>query len=278
MSPDLKDQTISLEVPENATVSLPVEISSPQAVRGAFGKNSNSTVVFNYLQAEQKAGENAAYEFFLGEGSALEVFYVEPSFNGVSRFYLEKDSALRIFFFSRDHAEVENRVLVQFKGENTRASAAGLSILSGAAKAAYDITMDHEHGQSKSEQFFKSVLAGRSRSEFRSLVSVHPGAQRSDSRQLNKNLLLSDLAEAYSRPELRILADDVSCSHGSASGQIEDSELFYLQSRGISKVQARYLLVYGFAKEAMEGIRDQKLKAMLEAKITEKLGEVVPST
>ncbi len=247
------------------------ELKTPAFV---FEKDSVSTMVLDDSKV-QKKDEAASFEFFLGEGANLEVFYDEPSFSAVSRFYLEKDSTLRLFFFSRDNVEVESRVFVHFKGENTKASATGLSMLSGASKAVYDITMDHEKGHSKSEQFFKSILAGRSRSEFRSLVSVRPGAQKSDSRQLNKNLLLSDTAEAYSRPELRILADDVSCSHGSATGQIEDSELFYLRSRGLSKDQARYLVIYGFAEETLEAVQDKAVKASLKAKITQRLGAMI---
>ena len=100
-----------------------------------------------------------------------------------------------------------------------------------------------------SRQRFKDILAGSARSEYSGLVHVTRGAVRSDSRQICRNLLLSEGARALSRPQLKIDTDDVKCSHGSATGKLSETELFYLRSRGLSPETARAMLIEGFAEE-----------------------------
>ncbi len=129
--------------------------------------------------------------------------------------------------------------------------------------------MHHRVPHCISRQYYKNILADESRSEFVSLVHVAEGASKSDSQQLNRNLLLSDSAEAYSRPQLRIDTDDVIATHGSASGQLEDQELFYLQSRGLSKESAKLVLIDGFAAEMTSEILEKNLKSYLENAIHE---------
>jgi Fe-S cluster assembly protein SufD len=107
------------------------------------------------------------------------------------------------------------------------------------------------------------VLADRSRGVFRGRVRVRPGAQHSDARQSNPNLLLSEGAEIDSKPQLEILADDVKCSHGSAIGQSDENALFYLRTRGIDEAAARALLVRGFAAEVLAALPEPALAEAL---------------
>ena len=148
-------------------------------------------------------------------------------------------------------------------------------MLSGGASADHSLVVNHRAGHCISRQYFKSVLADRSKSGFDSLVHVHPDAVKSDSQQLNRNLLLSDSAEARSKPELRIDNDDVAASHCAASGQLDDNELFYLQSRGFSKEAARLVLVDGFAEEIVGEVHEKDLKAHLEGIIHEGIQAMV---
>ena len=141
--------------------------------------------------------------------------------------------------------------------------------------ASHQMTVRHKVPGCISRQYYKSVLAGESQSEFNSLVEVLPGASKSDSQQLNRNLLLSEGASAFSRPRLRIDTDDVSANHGSATGQIEEDELFYLQSRGLSEKKARAVLVEGFAEEIAGEINEKSLKSNLETMIHRGIEELM---
>ena len=105
----------------------------------------------------------------------------------------------------------------------------------------------------------KNILSGRSISEFNSIVHVAKQTAGSDSGQSNRNLLLSPEARAWSRPQLKIEADDVKATHGSATGPLTDTELFYLQSRGLDRSVARSLLTFGFAEEVLEKVSVDKI-------------------
>jgi Fe-S cluster assembly protein SufD len=124
---------------------------------------------------------------------------------------------------------------------------------------------------------FKNVLADKSLAEFSSLVHMWKGAFGSDSDQLDKNLLLSDDAIAYSRPQLKIDADDVKATHGAATGEVAGDELFYLKSRGLDDNTARSVLTFGFAEEIIQEIPfpavREKLGAWVHAELEKMLGE-----
>ena len=114
--------------------------------------------------------------------------------------------------------------------------------------------MEHRAEEARSFQKFKGILSDAARSSFTGLIHVHQEAQRTDSYQLNQNLVLSDRAWAYAKPNLQILADDVKASHGATVGQLDPDSLFYLKSRGIDEAAARALLVTGFTSELIESI------------------------
>ncbi len=114
--------------------------------------------------------------------------------------------------------------------------------------------MDHQQPYCTSHQLHKTAIDGNARSVFNGKIFVRKGAQKTDSFQENRNLLLSEKGIAFTKPQLEIFADDVKCSHGATVGQFDDNELFYLQSRGLSKERSRQLLVYGFALDIIERI------------------------
>ncbi len=129
---------------------------------------------------------------------------------------------------------------------------------------------DHVSPHTNSDLLFKNALHGRARTTFGGLIRVEPHAHFTDAYQKVRNLLLSDDAEANSMPGLEILADNVKCSHGATSGQIDEEEMFYLLARGIPAPVARELLVAGFLNEVLERLPDRVLVEKLEALITEK--------
>ncbi len=129
----------------------------------------------------------------------------------------------------------------------------------------------HEAPSAYSDLLYKGALTAKSKSVFRGLIKVAEGAQLTDAYQTNRNLLLSPDASAVTLPSLEIRADDVRCSHGATVGQVDDTMLFYLMSRGLDREQAEHLLVFGFFDEVLErvpgeGVRS-RIRESIEAKI-----------
>ncbi|MDN5865553.1 MAG: Fe-S cluster assembly protein SufD [Gammaproteobacteria bacterium] len=135
----------------------------------------------------------------------------------------------------------------------------GLALTDGRRHADSDVLVTHHATHTLSRQNFRGVLDGRSRSVYSGKVLVAPGAQKSDSSQNSANLLLSRKAEADTRPQLEIYADDVACDHGAATGAIDPDALFYLESRGIRADAARRMIAYGFAAHSLDAVRDNAL-------------------
>ena len=129
----------------------------------------------------------------------------------------------------------------------------------------HDITtlMQHKHPESKSNQHIKGILQKDSSGVFQGKVIVEQDAQKTDAFQFNQNLLLSETAEVNAKPELEIYADDVKCSHGATTGELDEQMLFYLRSRGLNKEEAKKLLIEGFINELFDGIENKELKKKL---------------
>jgi Fe-S cluster assembly protein SufD len=157
-------------------------------------------------------------------------------------------------------------------GEQAEIQLRGLYLLEGRRHADNHIRIEHRQPHCSSRQLYKGILGGHSRGVFTGLVQVQPAAIKTDARQSNHNLLLSDDAEADSRPQLEILADDVQCSHGATVGQLDDTALFYLRSRGLDEAAARGALIHAFAGEVLDTIELPALKEYAEARLAARLG------
>ena len=123
--------------------------------------------------------------------------------------------------------------------------------------------VNHKYENCKSSQLIKSVLLNESKGTYQGKIYVNKKAQKTNGYQLSKALVLSEHSEFNSKPELEIYADDVKCSHGSTTGNIEENSIFYLMSRGLSKEQAKKMLVEGFLKEAIETITEENIKLLI---------------
>ncbi len=246
-----------------------------------LGKRANASIVLNMTGGAGSRYFNNAYaQVHLGEGAKLNYAYVQRESKEASSFLtnrqvLRKESALNVLSFTAGGALTRNENHVMFTEPGASASHKGLSVLSGESQVFHYAVMDHAAPHCASRQYYKNILSDRSKSEFNSLVHVHRDAQKSDSNQLNKNLLLSDLAQTYSRPRLKIGADDVACTHGATVGRLEGEELFYLRSRGFSEPAARFMLTYGFAEEIVEEFKPEFLKKELELLVKEQLEHVI---
>jgi Fe-S cluster assembly protein SufD len=133
------------------------------------------------------------------------------------------------------------------------------------------VTVDHAVPRCSSQQLYKGVLDGSSRAVFNGRIIVRPDAQKTDASQTNKHLLLSEGVEVDSKPQLEIFADDVRCTHGAAEGQLAPEALFYLRSRGLGEASARALLTYGFAREVVDRVAVEPVRAYLDRLLTARL-------
>lgn len=188
-----------------------------------------------------------------------------------TRVWQEEGSVFERVAYHTGGTLLRSQVDVDFEGPRAECSLFGLSILDRESQAFDHLTVRHRVPECTSRQSYKNILAGKSQAEFNSMAHVFRGAQKSVSQQLDRNLLLSPEARAYSRPQLKIDADDVQCNHGAATGHLGEDDLFYLRSRGIKKAEARYLLTYGFARDILEQVKDKNLRAQLEKDAQEKI-------
>jgi Fe-S cluster assembly protein SufD len=160
-----------------------------------------------------------------------------------------------------------SNIYIDLDGENAECSINCLSLSRGTQHLDNSITVNHNSPHTHSSQLVKSVLFDNSTGVFNGRTVVKKDAQKIEAHQSNKNLLLSKSAKMNSIPQLEIYADDVKCSHGSATGQLDDDALFYFQSRGIPKAEAFVLLVSGFISEVMENIKFVTVKNHIDQKI-----------
>lgn len=164
---------------------------------------------------------------------------------------------------------VRNDVHSQLLGEQSHVTMNGLYLVTGEQHVDNHTRIDHVVPNTTSEEVYKGVLDQQSRAVFNGKVVVHKDAQKTDANQSNHNLLLSRGCEIDTKPEMEIYADDVKCGHGSAVGQINEDQLFFLRARGLDEVSARSLLTFAFAVDVIERISNQELKQSI-IKIIEK--------
>ncbi|MFN7930349.1 MAG: Fe-S cluster assembly protein SufD [Blastocatellia bacterium] len=160
---------------------------------------------------------------------------------------------------------------VKLDGEHVESTIDGLYVVTGKQHADNHTTIDHAQPHSHSHQLYKGILDEKGRAVFNGKVLVREGALLTDARQLNKNLLLSANAHIDTKPQLEIYADDVKCAHGATVGQLEEDELFYLRSRGLTPETARALLTYGFAEDVISKIKVDSVRKQLDETVLTRL-------
>ena len=174
-----------------------------------------------------------------------------------------RDAAFYSHVFLMGGAKIRNTIQVHLTGENAECVLNGLYVGRGQQVIETHTVIDHQKPHGTSHEFYKGILDDQSYGVFDGLVIVAKDAQKTDSAQSNKNLLLSPKAHAHSVPELKIMANDVKCKHGSTIGQLDPEQLFYLRSRGVPLEDARKLLIYAFASEMIELVELEEVRASL---------------
>lgn len=238
------------------------------------GRNAQLTVVETYA-GRGAYFTNAVTEIVAGEGAVIDHTKIENESLGANhiatvQIHQGRSSSVTSRHIALGGALVRNEVNVALAGEGASLTLDGLFVLRGTQHVDNHTVIDHVSPHCDSLEIFKGILDDASRGVFDGRIIVREGAAKTNSRQINHNLLLSETAIVDSKPTLEILNDDVKCNHGSTIGQLNDEALFYLRSRGIEEDEARKLLVYAFATEVVdrikvEAVKEQVRKAMFDA-------------
>lgn len=234
-----------------------------------IGKNAELKIIVNYIGLDDaQYFTNAAIEVFLADNAKLKLNKIQNESRSAIQMYnlyaeLNRDSNFEFNAFSFGSSVSKDEIIVDVNQSGAHASINGLYVLQKQRRSHNEVVMNHNVSNTTSGQVFKGLLYDQSRSEFYGVVNIAKDAQQVDAAQLNKNLLLSDQAHADSRPQMNIYADDVKCAHGATVGQIDEEELFYLQSRGMSKNEAITMLTYSFCDELIKNVELESARDVL---------------
>ncbi len=279
---------VFIQVPDNTIVEKPIVILhihdaiqepvvSLTRLLMLVGENSEARVVEKF----DSVGKNPIFSSLVEEISVkakARLHYCKiqndhGAFHQVAHTLIHQSDASRVntFTFSMDGQLIRNNLEIALDGEGCESHFFGLYLLEKNTMADNHTVVDHRKPNSFSNELYKGIMDGNSKGIFNGKIYVRPHAQKTNAFQTNRNILLSDTATINTKPQLEIWADDVKCSHGCTSGQLDEEALFYLQSRGISKVSAQALLLYAFAGEILDPMKDERLRDYLDQLISTRL-------
>jgi Fe-S cluster assembly protein SufD len=257
-----KEQSIThtrlLVVLENQSELTLIEKSA------SIGENN----IFHTFAEEIIVKENASLDYVKIQNDEGKLHQVANSL-----IHQSDKSKLNTFTLTLNGSLIRNNFSIAIDGENCESHFYGLYLLNGNTLADNHTVVDHIKPNSFSNEFYKGVMDGNSKGVFNGKIFVRPHAQKTNAFQSNRNILLTDTATVNTKPQLEIWADDVKCSHGCTSGQLDDEALFYLRSRGISLNEAKAMLLYAFAIETLEPIKNAVLKTYLDSLISKRLNK-----
>jgi Fe-S cluster assembly protein SufD len=277
-----------LYVPRGVDVEIPFE-ATRTLTRGGTAifphsvvvVEEGSSVVFldRYTSEDlaQPALSDAAVEIVAGPGSNVTFVAIQEYGRGVWHFgtqraTLGRQATLRSLVVTLGGSFSRSQVETRIDGEHSDVEMLGLYFASGDQHFDMRTLQDHAAPSSTSDLLYKGALRDHSHTVYSGLIRVQPAAEKTDAYQANRNLVLSDHAKADSKPELEILNNDVRCTHGSTVGQVDDDQLFYLESRGISREDAVRLIVEGFFEDVINRVRVESVRTALHEAVDRKLG------
>uniref|UniRef100_Q07MD2 Iron-regulated ABC transporter permease protein SufD n=1 Tax=Rhodopseudomonas palustris (strain BisA53) TaxID=316055 RepID=Q07MD2_RHOP5 len=256
-----------LQIVHVAAAATPVAIVTRSLLR--LGRNARATLVESFVAAGGTKGYQThdALQIAIEDGARLEQIRLNEdatdAFHIASCFAtLGASAGLNTFNLTTGGAVSRYQAFIRFNGEGSEVMTNGVNLLNGTQHGDTTLFLDHAVPHCSSREVFRAVLDGRAHSVFQGRIIVRPHAQKTDAKMMTRALLLSDEAEADSKPELEIFADDVTCGHGSTTGALDESLLFYLRARGLPEKDAQSLLIQAFVGEAIESIADDDLRAL----------------
>ena len=232
-------------------------------------QNSSLKLIDFYADSSDKNFANILYNFDLKKDSILKNYKIDMSkndnlkysFNNIEQ---DKNSVSETFILSAGSNFFKNEVNCNLKGEYSSAFVNGVFSLKENQQHEIRTIINHLVENTKSYQLIKSVLGKNSKAVYQGKIFVNSKAQKTDGYQLSKAILLDETSEFNAKPELEIYADDVKCSHGSASGSLDENSIFYLMSRGLNYQQSKNLLINGFLIDVVEKITDSEIKNLVK--------------
>ncbi len=276
-------------------VYVPAGVKVERPIRAARWLSESGVAVFPRTLIVVEAGSHLAYvdefaspdfdapavslggvEVIAGEGADVQYVAAQQWGAGVRHLSMQRtlagrDSNLDTLVVNLGGEVARVDLNARLEGPGARSDMLGLYFARGKQHFDHNTRQDHVSPGANSDLLYKGALYDRSKAIFRGVIRVFPGAQKTDAYQTNRNLLLSEEAEAVSLPNLEIEADDVKCSHGATVGHLDEEEMFYLLSRGLNKEQAERLVIFGFFGEVLDRLPlpgvVAELKAAIEAKI-----------
>ena len=234
--------------------------------------STHDGVYFTNAVTEIAVGENAGVEHIKIQRESEQAYHV-----GTVEARLGRHARFRSFSFAVGGALSRTNIYSVMEAEGADCVLNGLYMVNGHQHVDHQTRIEHAAPNCTSREVYKGILDGQSHGVFNGKVYVRPEAQKTDGKQTNKNLLLSEGARVDTKPQLEIFADDVKCTHGATVGRLDDLALFYLRSRGVTPALARKILTYGFATDVLSEMGHQAVRARLERHVFQRLkgGEAV---
>ena len=282
------DSGMSIILEENQVIEKPIrflfiasakeELMISPKIHIDCSPNSSFTFIEHQVGQSDKFFINTSINCFLDEGASLDHIKIQSDSQkavNINKVYVKqnRDSQYTFFHLALDSQLSRLDIKNDLNGEGAECSLNGLSLSSENEQLGSHILTNHYSPNCSSSQNFKNILYGNSSGIFNGKTVVHQNAQKTDSKQSNKNLILSNNALMNSNPQLEIYADDVKCSHGSTTGALDEDAIFYLRSRGLSLINAQKLLLEGFAVELFDVIKDNSVKTFIINKFEKWLTE-----
>ena len=282
------DSGMSIILEENQVIEKPIrflfiasakeELMISPKIHIDCSPNSSFTFIEHQVGQSDKFFINTSINCYLDEGASLNHVKIQSDSQkavNINKVYIKqnRDSQYTFFHLALDSQLSRLDIKNDLNGEGAECSLNGLSLSSENEQLGSHILTNHYSPNCSSSQNFKNILYGNSSGIFNGKTVVHQNAQKTDSKQSNKNLILSNNALMNSNPQLEIYADDVKCSHGSTTGALDEDAIFYLRSRGLSLINAQKLLLEGFAVELFDVIKDNSVKTFIINKFEKWLTE-----
>ena len=235
-------------------------------------KNSSLKLIDVLNDASEKNFINTFYNFKMNQDAILKNYKIDIKNNSNIKYIFtnieqEKNSLSETFIASSGSDFIKNEINCNLNGEHSSAFVNGIFSLNKQKHHEIRTSINHLTEHTKSSQLIKSVLENDAKAVYQGKIYVSSKAQKTDGYQLSKAILLDETTEFNAKPELEIYADDVKCSHGSASGSLNENSIFYLMSRGLNYKEAKELLISGFLLDVIEKITDSEIKSLIKKMI-----------
>ncbi len=275
-------------VPKNTIVETPIlayfisdtsngaSVASPRNLYIAEQSSKVSVIESFHTLGEGASYQNAVSEIWVDANASVYYNKLQPENNkayhtGTTEVYQARDSRFTGVTVSLQGAMIRNNLNVASDGENCETHMYGLYMLDGKSHVDNHTAVDHRKPNSFSNELYKGIMGEQSKGVFNGKVYVRQDAQKTNAFQSNANILLTNEASIDTKPQLEIWADDVKCSHGATTGQIDKEQLFYLRTRGMSKDQATAILLRAFAGDVLENIELDFIRQQIESVIDQRL-------